>query len=105
MDPEQLGVKAQDDRTLVVTLEKPAAYFLVLASTWTLVPLRQDTVEKNGDKWVEAANMISNGPYVMKEWTHDQQIVLEPSQYYWGPKPSIERAIFKIFPDGGEDQA
>ena len=39
IEPEQLGVQARDDRTLVVTLEKPAAYFLRLASTWTLMPL------------------------------------------------------------------
>ena len=105
LQPADLGVTAKDDQTLVVTLEKPAAYFLSLAATWTLMPLRQDTVEKNGDKWVEAANVLSNGPYLMKEWTHDQQIVLEANPDYWGTKPRIQRAVFKIFPDGGEDQA
>jgi oligopeptide transport system substrate-binding protein len=105
LQPADLGVSAKDDRTLVVTLEKPAAYFLSLAATWTLMPLRQDTVEKNGDKWVEAANILSNGPYLMKEWTHDQQMVLEANPDYWGQKPSIQRAVFRIFPDGGEDQA
>jgi oligopeptide transport system substrate-binding protein len=89
----------------VVTLEKPAAYFRVLASTWTLMPLRQDTIEANGDKWVEAEHILTNGPYLLKEWTHDQQIVLEANPNYWGTKPSIQRAIFKIFPDGSEDAA
>ena len=28
MDPSQLGVVAQDDTTLVVTLERPTVYFL-----------------------------------------------------------------------------
>src|SRR5205823_949479 len=37
MDAEQLGVQALDDRTLVVTLEQPASYFLRLASSWTLL--------------------------------------------------------------------
>jgi oligopeptide transport system substrate-binding protein len=105
MDPSQLGVKAIDDQTLVVTLEKPAAYFLTLASTWTLMPLRADVVTQWGDKWVEADHIVTNGPYLMKEWTHDQQIVLEANPNYWGPKPQIQRAIFKIFPDGAEDQA
>jgi oligopeptide transport system substrate-binding protein len=54
IDPEQLGVQATDDRTLVVTLERPAAFFLSLASTWTLFPLRQDVVEGAGDRWTEA---------------------------------------------------
>ena len=32
-----------------MTLEKPASYFLSLASTWTLYPLRQDILEQYGD--------------------------------------------------------
>ncbi len=105
MNPSELGVLAQDDRTLVVTLERPAAHFLSLAATWTLAPLRRDTVETNGERWVEADNILTNGPYRLAEWTHDQQIVLRRNEDYWGPKPQIERVVFRIFPDGAEEQA
>ncbi len=49
MDPETLGVNATDSRTLVVTLEEPAAYFLVLVSTWRFLPLRGDVITAYGD--------------------------------------------------------
>ena len=91
MDPEQLGVQATDDRTLVVTLERPASFFLSLASTWTLFPLRQDIVEGYGDRWTEAANIVTNGPFTLKEWQHDTRIVLERNERYWGTKPADRR--------------
>jgi oligopeptide transport system substrate-binding protein len=104
LDPEQLGVQATDDRTLVVTLERPASFFLSLASTWTLFPLRQDIVEGSGDRWTEAANIVSNGPYVLKEWQHDTRIVLERNERYGGSKPSVTRATFQLFPEDGAEQ-
>jgi oligopeptide transport system substrate-binding protein len=104
LDPGQLGVRAENDRTLVVTLERPAAYFLRLASTVTMMPLRQDVVEQFGDKWTEAKNLVGNGPFVLKEWQHDTQIVLERHEAYWGEKPSLTRVIYRIFPEGGSEQ-
>ena len=48
-------------------------------------------------KWVEAANIISNGPYIMKEWKHDQIQAFEINPNYWGPKPIITRAECLIY--------
>ena len=49
MDPSELGVVAQDDTTLVVTLEHPTAYFLsMIGAQAQFAPLRQDIVEKYG---------------------------------------------------------
>jgi oligopeptide transport system substrate-binding protein len=105
LEPDQLGVEVKDDRTLVATLEQPAAYFLRLASTWTLMPLREDVIDKAGDKWTEPQNIVSNGPFKLQEWRHDTQIILERNEAYWGQKPSLQRAIYRLFPEGGSDQA
>jgi oligopeptide transport system substrate-binding protein len=103
-DPEQLGVVAKDDRTLVVTLEQPATYFLRLASTWTMMPLREDVIDQHGDKWTEAQNIVGNGPFILKEWQHDTQIVLERNEQYWSEKPALTRAVFRLFPEGASEQ-
>jgi len=105
MEPSELGVKATDDRTLVVTLEEPAAYFLRLASTWTLFPLREDVIAKHGEKWVDADKIVTNGPFLLKEWKQDAQLTLERNDNYWGPKPTLQRAVYRIFPEGGSEQA
>jgi len=104
LDPEQLGVQALDDQTLVVTLERPASYFLRLASTWTLMPLRQDIVEGYGDSWTEPGTIVTNGPYLLTEWQHDSRIVLTRNENYGGTRPTIQRAIYRLLPEDGAQQ-
>jgi oligopeptide transport system substrate-binding protein len=94
-----LGAKALDDATFEVTLNEPAPYFPLLAATWTCYPTPQHIIEKFGPKWLEAGNLVGNGPYILKEWKHDQLQVFEPNPNYWGPKPTITHAEFTIYDD------
>jgi len=86
-DFSQVGVKAPDEHTLVVTLEHPTAYFLELTSFQTLVPVHLATVAKYGRNWIKPGNMVSNGPYVLKEWRLNDYILVEANPYYWRPVP------------------
>ena len=95
--PDQLGVKATDDRTLEVTLNTATPYFPLIMATWTCYPVPKTVVDKVADKWVEAANIISNGPYFMKEWKHDQLQAFEINPNYWGPKPIVTRVECNIY--------
>ncbi len=96
---EDLGVVATDDVTLVVTLEGPTPFFPLLASTWTFYPVPQHVVDEHAEAWVEAENIVSNGPFIMTGWTHDQEIVLEPNPNYAGEAPTLTRAEYKILAD------
>jgi oligopeptide transport system substrate-binding protein len=86
-DFSQVGVKAPDERTLVVTLAHPTAYFLELTSFQTLCPVHLPTVKKYGREWTKPGNMVSNGPYVLKEWRFKDYILVEANPYYWRPVP------------------
>jgi len=99
MDFNELGVTATDDYTLVVDMESPCPFFPLLTSTWTYAPVPRSVIEEKGDQWVEAENIVSNGPYKMTEWNHDQNIVLELNEHYYGEMPTITRAEYTIFPD------
>lgn len=99
MDLDELGVKATDEKTLVVTLEGPTPFFPLLAATWTYYPVPQHTIEEQGDAWVEAGNMVSNGPYVLTAWEHDQSMTLERNESYYGEAPTITRGEFTLFAD------
>lgn len=80
---DQVGVKAQDDRTLVVTLESPTAYFLDLAAFFTYFPVHRPTVEKFGKDWTRAGAMVSNGPFRLKDWKVKEHVLLEKNPHYW----------------------
>ncbi|HWV24744.1 MAG TPA: peptide ABC transporter substrate-binding protein [Thermomicrobiales bacterium] len=104
MDFNELGVTATDDLTLVVDMEGPTTFFPLLCSIWTYSPVPKAVIDEKGDAWVEAENMVSNGPYKMTEWNHDQNIVLELNEYYYGETPTITRGEYTIFPDDSTQQ-
>jgi oligopeptide transport system substrate-binding protein len=84
-DFSRVGVKAPDDHTVVVTLAHPTAYFLELTSFQTLCPVHLPTVKKYGNDWTKPGKMVSNGPYMLKEWRLNDYILVEANPYYWRP--------------------
>ena len=84
MDPSQLGVVAQDDTTLVVTLERPTVYFLsMIGAQAQFAPLRQDIVEEYGSDFAaDYEKNVYSGPYVLTK-SSDNQWFFEPNEEYW----------------------
>src|SRR3989440_3821048 len=83
-DPSQLGVRAKDDFTLEVTLEGPRGYFPVLSAYLAALPAHRPSVEKHGDKWTEAANIVCNGPFTLEAWEHNKVMVLRKNKHFIG---------------------
>ena len=80
---EKLGVKALDDKTFQVELERPTAYFLNLCTHHAAFPVCKKVVESN-PKWAGAPETyIGNGPFVFKEWVHNNKIIVEKNENYW----------------------
>jgi len=82
-DPSQLGIEVIDDYTLRLTLESPTPYFPSLLYHTSLYPVRQDIVEKFGTNWTRAENIVGNGPFILKEWTVQKQMIMMPNPNYW----------------------
>lgn len=99
MDISELGVKATDDYTLVITLVGPTVFFPLVAATWTYFPVPKHVIDEKGVAWVEAGNIVTNGPYKLTAWDHDQQFVIERNESYYGEKPTITKATFRIYAD------
>ena len=97
--PDQLGVKALDDATLEFQLVAPIPFFPLLASTWSYFATPQHIIEKFGDKWLEAGNVVGSGPYKMTDWKHDQLQAFEINPNYWGAKPIVTRVECNIYPE------
>ena len=79
----EVGVKAPDDRTLLVELENPTPYFLELCAFPTLQPVRVDLIERVGDDWVKPGHIIGNGAYVLESWRINDKIRLKKNPHYW----------------------
>ena len=92
IDFSQVGVKALDDLTLVVTLENPTPYFLQLLDHYSMFPLHRATIEKfgkaheRGTLWTRPGNYVGNGPFTLKEWHLFKSIDVVKNPYYWDAK-------------------
>ena len=85
-DPDALNVKASDDgKTLTIVLSYPCSYFDKMAAFATMSPVQQATVEANGDSWCTSPDTyVSNGPYMITDWTPSERIVLSKNPNYVG---------------------
>src|SRR5205809_6410642 len=98
-DASQVGVVAKDDWTLEVTLEGPRGYFPVLSAYLAALPAHRASVEKHGDKWTEAANIVCNGPFVLESWEHNKVMVLRKNKHFFGAKDVIlDKVVIPIIP-------
>ncbi|MCI9502732.1 MAG: peptide ABC transporter substrate-binding protein [Hungatella sp.] len=82
-DPDTLAVKAVDDKTLEVVLTYDCPYFEEIAAFPSTFPVRQDVVEGNEEWTYDPATYIGNGPYKMKEWSHNAYILTEKNTEYY----------------------
>ncbi|MCI0382170.1 MAG: peptide ABC transporter substrate-binding protein [Chlamydiae bacterium] len=79
----ELGVRALDLLTLEVELENPISYFLELTAFPIFFPVHQKNDEIHPN-WAESTNFyISNGPYHVKEWKHQYELIVEKNLLYW----------------------
>ena len=85
-NPDALNVKASDDgKTLTIVLSYPCSYFDKMAAFAAMSPVQQATVEANGDSWCTSADtFVSNGPYMITDWTPSERIVLTKNPNYVG---------------------
>ncbi|MBI4312692.1 MAG: peptide ABC transporter substrate-binding protein [Chloroflexi bacterium] len=94
-----VDVRSAGDYILEIRLKAAESTFLPKMALWPVYPVRQDVIEKNGDKWIEAGNLIGNGPFLLKEWVHQDHITLEANPKYWGKKPTLKTILLKLLPD------
>ena len=96
-----LGLKAVDDLTFQVQLERPDPAFLWLAALPAGAPIRKDVVDGSGDKWATAPEtLVTNGPFKVTEMVKDDHITVQRTRTYWGAQPTLSRIEFYVVNDG-----
>lgn len=83
LDPDNLGIKAIDDKTLEVKLISPCPYFKELLAFPTYMPVRSDIVDIDESWTLNPNTYIGNGPYKMVSWSHNDCIVYQKNEFYY----------------------
>lgn len=80
---DEVGIKAIDAKTLVITLEKPTPYLLKLLAFCVFSPVNIENDRKNPNWMYDAGpNFLCNGPYSLEKWDHENQIIAKYNPKY-----------------------
>ncbi len=107
-DFTQVGVKEIDPLTLEFTLKNPTPLFASVLTVWVFYPVHLPTLEKfGGDKrpntpWSRPGSIVSNGPFMLKEWKANQFISVGPSPTYWD-HAKIRLKEIRFYPTESEE--
>lgn len=84
-DPKTLGVKALDDTTLEVQLERPVPYLKSLLTFAIFYPKKESFITEQGkDYAISSDNLLYNGPFVMSGWeAFADEWTYTPNEEYW----------------------
>ncbi|GIO12353.1 peptide ABC transporter substrate-binding protein [Cohnella xylanilytica] len=87
---EEVGLKVVDDYTLEITTTLPHAILgsLVLAGA---MPINSKVLKEHPTDWFEPQNFVSNGPYVVKSFTPNGELVMVTNPNYVGVKGQLNR--------------
>lgn len=87
-DPASLGLAAPNDRTLVVTLERPTPQFAMQVAQPSTCPVHLPTLQKfdaatrRGTAWTRPGNHVGNGPFILREWAPNARISVAKNPHY-----------------------
>ncbi|AYF92299.1 peptide ABC transporter substrate-binding protein [Apilactobacillus bombintestini] len=97
-----LGVKAQGDYTLVVTLSQPQSYFKYLVTMAPFLPQSESVVNKYGSSYgTNSDDMVYNGPFKMTGWkgTNDTWTLQKNNKYYNASKIKVAGVKYTVQKD------
>jgi oligopeptide transport system substrate-binding protein len=99
---ESLGVRAVDDTTLEITLEYAAPYFIGQLAHMTAKPLHRKSIEAFGADFVRPAHMVTNGPFMLKQFSpNDRIILIKNPSFHDAVHVALDWEIFYSLEDRG----
>jgi len=98
---DKVGVKALDAHTLQVKLTSSQPWFVQQVAHTSFLAVNKKAVEKFGDKWTEAKNIVTDGPFKLASWEHDSRIDMVKWDGWRDAKDvSLKRVNGRMISDG-----
>ena len=98
---DAVAIKATDDQTLEVTLTSTQPWFIQQSAHSVFLPVHQATIEKFGDRWTRAENIVTNGPFKVEDAQPSASITLiKNPDWRDAANVKLERVEGKIIVDG-----
>lgn len=93
-DASVLGVRADGDHALEVTLEEPTPYFLSLTSFSALRPVPRQAVERWGHEWTRPEHIVTSGPFhLVFHRPRDRMELVRSATYHGRDDVKLDRVV------------
>lgn len=99
----QLGVRAQSNTVLTVTLSQPDEHFLVTLATTPCMPCNREFFAYTAGRYgLEKPYILTNGPFSLTAWNHNESLLLNKNEHYHGAADVTPTAVRFVI---GSDKA
>ncbi|MEO0514597.1 MAG: peptide ABC transporter substrate-binding protein [Planctomycetota bacterium] len=112
---QTVGLEVIDERTIRVRLREPTAYFNELVAFAAFMPIHENSamlfmdLDTDTGLWTmrsayfsDPANLVSNGPYRLTEWTFKRRMILDQNPHYWNKDAmGNTRVVMEVNSDEG----
>ena len=82
-DWAKVGFSAPDPRTVVMHLDRLNPNVLMMLNYYYISPLHKPSFEAHGADFVQPANFVGNGAYVIKELVPQSHVLFQKNPNYW----------------------
>jgi len=94
---EVSGIKAINDHTLEITLDKPFSPFLNLLTMTAAYVVPNEETEKWGVDF--SSHPAGTGPFILKHWLPNRELLFEARADYFESPAKIKGLVYKIIPE------
>jgi peptide/nickel transport system substrate-binding protein len=95
-----LTYQVVDPLTVRITLNAPNGQFPRIVSRQLSFIASPTAIDKAGSQAAYNTNPVGAGPFMLKSWTRDSQMVLVRNPNYWNaPRPYLDQITFKVVVD------
>lgn len=94
LDVSKLGIKAIDDKRLIITLTRPNSDFPAKTASTPFMPCKQSFFESTeGHYGLDKEYILTNGAFYLKAWNHNQSILLYKNEGYHDNENVLPAAV------------
>jgi oligopeptide transport system substrate-binding protein len=97
---DTVKVKAVDAKTVEISSPSAVGFAPFIYGLQTLRAVPKWAIDASGDKWTEAENINTYGPFALADWSHDTGLTLVKNTFWPAtadiPAPKVDEVDFKF---------
>lgn len=85
----KLAVTAPDPLHLRVELDRPLPWFPAMVANFSLFPVPEKVIKRDGQAWTLPGNLVGNGAFRLSQRVVNERLVLTRNSHYWNDSKTV----------------